>query len=216
MPNLRFSASEVPPRIRNIWGIGRNYADHAKELGNAAPAKGSDEPLVFLKAGSSVVLPGHAIRLPTWSRDVHHEVEVAVRFGHGLKLAQYAVALDLTARDAQSRLKASGQPWTLAKSFTDSCPLGPLHPIDEGLDLQALDFWLDVNGERRQTGSTREMAFSVAEIAHYVRARFPVEEGDLLLTGTPAGVGALRPGDRIAAGLQGRGTVAWNCVLATE
>src|SRR3989338_8387796 len=105
--------------IRNIWSIGRNYAEHAKELGNEVPA----EPLIFLKAGSSAVLNSADFSLPSWATDIHHEVELALQFNDQLEISKAAVALDLTERTLQSKLKAKGSPWTLAKSFTNSCPV---------------------------------------------------------------------------------------------
>src|SRR5688572_19799974 len=104
--------------IRNIWAVGRNYAEHAKELGNKAPL----EPLIFLKAGSSAFF-GAEISLPPWTQEVHHEIEMALQFGEDLNLISYGLALDLTERKIQNQLKANGHPWTLAKSFSNACPI---------------------------------------------------------------------------------------------
>jgi 2-keto-4-pentenoate hydratase/2-oxohepta-3-ene-1,7-dioic acid hydratase in catechol pathway len=186
--------------IRNIWAVGRNYGAHAKELSNPVPNADS-EPMIFLKAGTSIVANGENIRLPKFSNDIHHECEVAFRFGPGLQFSEVTIALDLTARDVQNRLKQAQHPWTLAKSFRDSCPIGPLKPIKPGTDLQNLKFQLRVNGELRQSGSTSEMIHSVENLRQYIVENFPVEVGDLLLTGTPSGVAALKPGDQIDAEL---------------
>lgn len=185
------------PLIRNIWAVGRNYGEHAKELGNAVPSA-DDIPLIFLKAGSSIVENKGTFRLPNFSADVHHECEVAFRFGADLQFSEVSIALDLTARDIQNRLKDQKHPWTLAKSFKNATLLGPLVPIRD-LAVDELIFNLAVNGEVRQRGNTADMIFSPSRLREYIVSRFPVCEGDLVLTGTPAGVGPLKPGDRIAA-----------------
>lgn len=177
----------------NVWCVGRNYAEHAKELGNEVPS----EPLIFLKAGSAVV-HGAEIVLPAWAEDVHHELEIALRFGTDLRFDATALALDLTERAAQSRLKAKGQPWTLAKSFRGSCPMSAAIPFVPG----PLRLRLDIDGELRQSGSDEQMIFSPEALREFVLARFPVEPGDWLLTGTPAGVGPIRPGQVLDAVLE--------------
>lgn len=184
--------------IRNIWAVGRNYADHAKELGNLTPAP-QDKPMIFLKAGSSIVANGETFLLPAFSKDVHHEVEIALQFGDDFKWRALTIAIDLTARDLQNELKSKGHPWTLAKSFRDSCLLGPLVPLNERIDLQNLGFSLHINGELRQNGHTRDMIHSVEKLRLHVLEHFPVVPGDLLLTGTPAGVGPIQPGDELEA-----------------
>lgn len=186
--------------IHNIWAVGRNYADHAKELGNLAPAP-ADKPMIFLKAGSSIVANGETFHLPPYSKDVHHEVEVALQFGDDFKWRALSIAIDLTARDLQNELKSKGHPWTLAKSFRESCLLGPLVPFDRSIDPQNLNFSLHINGELRQSGHTGEMIHSVEKLRLYVLEHFPVAPGDLLLTGTPAGVGPVKPGDVLEARL---------------
>lgn len=210
----------MPTIIGTIWGIGRNYADHAKEMGYATPAAKPARPTVFMKSAATVVPAGGTIHLPAWSKDVHHEVEIAIRLDHRLNPDAYAIALDLTARDWQAELKAQGQPWTLAKSFPDSCPLGPWNPLARAEDAQSLRFWLDVNGQRRQTGDASQMIFTVGEIVPYLAAHFPLSPGDVILTGTPAGVARLAPGDHASAGFSGgvgAGTGAeWTCAPSTK
>lgn len=203
--------------IYNIWAVGRNYADHAKEMGSAVPTP-SGEPMIFLKAGSSVVAGGVVIHLPRWSDDVHHEVEIALRFGPTLEFTEFALALDLTARDVQAKLKAAGHPWTLAKSFKDSCALGsaiPLTHLNGGLKgLERLRFHLRVNGELRQTGQPADMIFKPHTLREYVLERFPVVPGDWLLTGTPAGVSKISNGDRLEAEIEGYSKASWTARLA--
>lgn len=195
--------------IRNIWAIGRNYADHAKELGNEVPTAASSEPMIFLKAGSSAVLDNAEFSLPAWSTEVHHEVELALRFGDDLKIHQAAVALDLTERALQTKLKAKGSPWTLAKSFTDSCPLSGFFVVNSLDELRDLEISLRVNSELRQKGRTSQMIFPLEAQIEYVLKHFPVCPGDLLLTGTPSGVAALQRGDLLVAEISGKVTKHW-------
>jgi acylpyruvate hydrolase len=194
--------------IRNIWAVGRNYADHAKELGNTVPSSESD-PMIFLKAGSSAVFDGGIFTLPGFSHDIQHEIEVALRFDGSLQFSELTLAVDLTARDVQNALKAKGHPWTLAKSFRSACLVGPMMKIPADLDLQNIEFHLKTNGAIRQKGHTGDMIHSVEKLRRYVVERFPVVEGDLLLTGTPAGVSALKPGDRLEAEIPGRLKATW-------
>jgi acylpyruvate hydrolase len=193
--------------IQNIWAVGRNYVEHAKELGNQVSSSNED-PMIFLKAGSSIVPNEGRFALPKFSSDIHHECEVAFRFGPHLNFDEMTIALDLTARDVQTKLKTAGHPWTLAKSFKASCPIGPF--IKFSGDPQALHFILKVNGEIRQSGQTSDMVHSVEKLRLYVLDRFPVVPGDLLLTGTPKGVALVKPGDRIEAEIEGLLKATWN------
>lgn len=187
--------------IRNIWAVGRNYADHAKELGNAVP----QEPMIFLKAGSTAVENSADFKLPNWAHDIHHEVELALEFDADFNFKRGAIALDLTERTIQSELKSKGHPWTLAKSFTQSTPLSAWFNIAPE-EIQNLRLVLKVNGETRQDGQTQDMIFSAEILRKYVLERFPVCPGDLLLTGTPAGVGPVKPGDILEAEILGSGS----------
>lgn len=198
--------------IRNIWAIGRNYADHAKELGNEVPSAHTAEPLIFLKAGSTAVINTPEFALPAWTQEVHHEVELALLFDEHLKIHKAAVALDLTERALQNKLKAKGSPWTLAKSFTNSCPLSDFFEVQNLQELKNLEISLTVNGELRQKGNTSEMIFSLEEQIEYVLSRFPVCPGDLLLSGTPAGVAALQRGDHLVAELHGKIKKSWKVI----
>ena len=191
--------------IRNIWAVGRNYREHAHELGNSVPTT----PLVFLKAGSSAVQKTPSFSLPPWVDELHHEIEIALEFNERLEIARAAVALDLTDRKAQSELKARGEPWTLAKTFVGACPLSPFFPIASLADIEEMELVLEVNGELRQRDRGSSMIFKPAVLAEYVRSRFPVCPGDLLLTGTPSGVGPLRRGDQVRAQILGRVSAEW-------
>ncbi|MEW5297520.1 MAG: hypothetical protein WDW36_000725 [Sanguina aurantia] len=183
---------------RNIWCVGRNYAEHAKELGNPV---NDEEPMIFLKAGSTILQDGLPLPLPVWSQHVNHEIEMAVELGANLQPVRVAVALDLTARDVQATLKARQWPWTLAKSFPASSPCAPATSC-AGLDLSDLSLHLTVNGKTRQRGHTADMLFSVPTLLHYILDRFPVMPGDVILTGTPAGCSMVVPGDVLVAELR--------------
>lgn len=191
--------------IRNIWAVGRNYADHAKELGNEVPTT----PLIFLKAGSSGTVNSTEVLLPHWSEEIHHEVELVLKFNSSLQVNEAAVALDLTERKAQNIAKKEGKPWTLAKSFKEACPISAFFSVKSLEELQDLDIKLWVNDELKQSGNTRQMIFGLPQLVEYVLEHFPVCAGDLLLTGTPAGVGPLMRGDKVRAQIQGQITHVW-------
>jgi len=181
----------------NLWCVGRNYAEHAKELGNDVPK----EPLIFLKAGSCITTT-ETIELPSWTAEVHHELEIAFQFGADLSFSRVALALDLTERKWQNQLKSKGHPWTLAKSFTGACPLSRAVELKSLPDWETLKTWdltLEVNGQIRQKGCGQEMVFDPWALSSYVRSHFPVKPQDWLLTGTPSGVGPLQKDDRLAA-----------------
>lgn len=191
--------------IRNIWAVGRNYADHAKELGNSVP----EQPLVFLKAGSSATVNSTEIILPYWTEEVHHEVELALKFNSNLGILEGAVALDLTERKLQAEAKKAGKPWTLAKSFHNACAVSAFFTIRKLEELKDLRIRLWVNEELRQEGRTSQMIFPLETVLNYVQNHFPVCPGDLLLTGTPAGVGPLVAGDRVRAEIEGQISHTW-------
>lgn len=191
--------------IQNIWAVGRNYAEHARELDNDVPT----EPLIFLKAGSSATLAAKELHLPEWKNELHHEVELALHFDENLQIDEACIALDLTDREKQNQLKAKGQPWTLAKSFKGACPLSGFFPVNDLEELKHLDIILKVNGEVRQRGNTSQMIFPLEQIIEFVRQHFPVMPGDLLLTGTPSGVGPIKRGDLLEAEIVTKKIHSW-------
>lgn len=205
----------APVRPSKIVCVGRNYAAHAKELGNEVPK----EPLLFLKAPSSVVGPGGAIVLPKESERVEHEAELAIVIGRRVRrLAReqameavygYTCACDVTARDLQ---KKDGQ-WTRAKGFDTFCPVGPW--IETELDPADLAVRCSVDGAERQSGRTAQMIFDVATLISYVSATMTLEPGDLLLTGTPEGVGPLLPGNKVVVAIEGIGELGIGVVGST-
>lgn len=207
--NISLPPSGRGVRPGKVLCIGRNYAKHAAEMKSAVPR----QPMIFLKPSTSLIGQGGSIILPTVSSDVHHEVELVVAIGRDGKnideaealdfVAGYAVGIDMTARDIQSRAKAKGHPWSVAKGFDTFAPLGPLVPKTEIADPQDLNIQLTVNGELRQDGNTGEMIFSVAHLVAYCSTVFTLEAGDLIYTGTPEGVGPVEGGDELVATIAG-------------
>jgi 2-keto-4-pentenoate hydratase/2-oxohepta-3-ene-1,7-dioic acid hydratase in catechol pathway len=192
-------------RPGKIVCVGRNYAAHARELGNPLP----ERPLLFLKPPSAVIGDGEAIVLPAASRQVEHEGEIGVVIGARLRQADEQAARaairglapvnDVTARDLQ---KTDGQ-WTRAKGFDTFCPVGPVVPIAGVRDLDALEVICRVNDDVRQHGRAADMAFGIPFLLSYISAIMTLEPGDLVATGTPEGVGPLRPGDVVEVEIPG-------------
>ena len=199
--------------IGKILCIGRNYVDHIKELGNETPG----EPVIFMKPASSIIDEGQDVVIPAYSDNCHHEAELALLIGKTGKnipesealayLAGYGVAIDLTLRDVQDELKKKGLPWDIAKGFDTACPLSSFTPAAEVPDPQSLNILMKVNDEIRQNGSTSLMIHPVARIISYLSTIFTLEPGDVILTGTPAGVSRIDGGDRLEAEIPGVGTV---------
>lgn len=199
--------------VGKIVCIARNYAEHARELGNPVP----DQAVLFIKPASSLLTDGGTVNIPAYSSDCHHEIELAVLIGRTGKLiaeaqaldhvAGYGVALDLTLRDVQAELKAKGLPWEIAKSFDTSCPLSAFVPTTAVADPQQLRLRLLVNGEVRQDGTTADMLRPVARLVSEASTYFTLEAGDIILTGTPSGVGPIKNGDRLEAVIEGVGTL---------
>ena len=146
---------------------------------------------------------------------MHHEIELALKFGPSLNILEGAVALDLTERHLQNELKKAGHPWTLAKSFSEACAVSAFFTIKNLDDLKDLPLRLWVGDELRQNGRTSQMIFDLPTLVDYVLSRFPVCPGDLLLTGTPAGVGPLRDGDQVKAQIEGMATHVWKVAKET-
>lgn len=204
----------VIPRSK-VVGVGRNYVAHVSEMGDEIPSA----PLLFLKPNTSVIGPGEPIVLPAWSEEVHHEAELAVVISRICKdvprervsdvVLGYTVGNDVTARDVQR----ADEQWTRAKGFDTACPLGPVIVTD--LDPADLAVRARVNGAPRQDGRTAAMIFDVADLVSYVSSVFTLLPGDVILTGTPAGVGPIRAGDLVEVEIEGIGVLA-NPVLAAD
>ncbi|HEY8331065.1 MAG TPA: fumarylacetoacetate hydrolase family protein [Pseudomonas sp.] len=188
--------------------VGRNYAEHAKELNNPVPS----EPLLFIKPATAAVALEGGFAIPQDRGSVHYEAEIAVLIGKPLStrpndeeirdaISGFGVALDLTLRDVQSRLKDKGHPWEIAKAFDGACPLSPFVPGDAVEDLADIGVRLSINDELRQDGNSRDMLTPILELIRYISGHFSLQPGDVVLTGTPAGVGALASGDRLVVEL---------------
>ncbi|MBL7714828.1 MAG: fumarylacetoacetate hydrolase family protein [Bdellovibrionales bacterium] len=187
---------------KNIYCIGRNYAEHAKELGNEVP----QAPVVFLKPTHALALEPKTIALPSISKDVHHEVELVLILGprksNQPQVQSFAVGIDLTARDLQSEAKKKGLPWVLAKGLKGFAPIGRIIPAAPGENFQNFEVGIEVDGQTRQKGSTRDLIFSIPTLLAYLDEHFGLDEGDLIFTGTPPGVSALKSGQKIRAWVQ--------------
>jgi 2-keto-4-pentenoate hydratase/2-oxohepta-3-ene-1,7-dioic acid hydratase in catechol pathway len=221
MKSLQFTDSQRTVPIGKIVCIGRNYAEHAKEMHSEVGA----EPVIFLKPSTAVISDGMPILLPAVSKDVNHEVELIVaigRTGKGIRAAEalsyvagYGVGLDMTLRDLQAEAKRKGLPWSVAKGFDTSAPISRIIPASAIGDPQALTISCTVNGVLRQRASTSKMIFPVSRMIEFVSAIFTLEEGDLLYTGTPEGVGRVVAGDVITASLEGHISIT-HAVAAAE
>ena len=183
--------------------IGRNYIDHAKELNNPIPK----QPVFFMKPETSLLLKNNPFFYPDFSKDIQHEVEVVVKINkigkHILKefasayYDEIGLGIDFTARDLQTAAKAKGLPWEMAKAFDHAAPVGKFFKKTHFADVQDFDFSLKINNEIRQVGNTRNMIFTIDEIIEYISQFVSLKMGDLIYTGTPAGVGSVFIGDRL-------------------
>ena len=189
--------------------IGRNYVDHINELSNERP----DEPVVFIKPDSAILPKEQDFYIPEFSQDVHYEVEVLVKikkvgkhiskeFAHKY-YDEIGLGIDFTARDLQSKLKSKGLPWEKAKGFDGAAVVGKWLPKDKFKDLDKLNFSLSKNGEKVQDGNTSLMLWKIDEIIAYVSTYFMLKKGDIIFTGTPAGVGKVSPNDYLVGTLEG-------------
>lgn len=189
--------------------VGRNYADHAKELNNELPT----EPVIFIKPKGAILIPHKPLYYPEFTDDLQYECEFVVRICKNGKYIQenYAhsyydaitLGIDFTARDLQRQQQAKGLPWEIAKSFDCSAAVGDLRPVPSDRELRNLSFRLDKNGETMQRGNTADMIFSVGKIIAYASRFFTINIGDLIFTGTPAGVGPVVTNDKLECFLEG-------------
>ena len=190
--------------------IGRNYVDHAKELNSEVPSK----PVFFMKPDSALVTGNRPFFYPEFSSMIHHELEVVIRIDRlgrsieekfaGRYFSEIALGVDFTARDLQNEMKQKGLPWEIAKGFDYSAPVSEFYPVSKYSDIHNLSFRLDLNGKTVQDGNTAHMIFSFEKIIAYVSRFMTLKTGDLIFTGTPAGVGPVVVNDRLEAFLEGR------------
>ena len=212
LPVVPVRGQQAPFPVRRIWCVGQNYADHAREMGgdpDRAP------PFFFSKPGDAVVPGGGDLPYPPQTGNLHHEVELVAAIGIGgseiaaenalAHVFGYAVALDMTRRDLQAEAKAAGRPWAFSKGFDQSCPIAPIVPAAEIGHPQKGAITLSVDGVLRQTGDLADMIWSVAEAIAFLSRFVSLAPGDLVMTGTPAGVGPVKPGERIVGACSGDG-----------
>ncbi|WDF79446.1 fumarylacetoacetate hydrolase family protein [Mucilaginibacter sp. KACC 22773] len=186
-----------------IIAIGRNYAEHAKELNNPVPTV----PVIFMKPDTALLKDNKPFYHPDFSEDIHHEIELVLKVSKegkhiGEKFAagyydEIGLGVDFTARDIQARHKEKGLPWELAKAFDGSAPISSFVPKSKFADIYNINFKLDINGETRQQGNTNMLIFSFESIIAFVSRYITLKKGDLIFTGTPAGVGRVKVGDRL-------------------
>lgn len=209
-PALAVQGTTARFPVRRIYCVGQNYADHAIEMGSD-PTR--NPPFFFLKSADCLVTDGADFPYPVKSDNVHHEVELVVALKEGGRdipvekaldhVFGYAVGIDMTRRDLQAEAKKDGRPWELGKSFDHSAPCSALVPVAECGHLAKGTIALSVNGETRQSGDLNQMIWKVAEAISYLSTYFTLYSGDLLFTGTPAGVGPVRRGDEVVATIEG-------------
>ena len=203
--------------VRRIYCVGQNYAEHAREMG----VSGRATPVFFDKPADALTMTSE-VPYPSGTTNLHHEVELVVALGSGGRdldakqseacIYGYAVGVDLTRRDLQAAAKKRGAPWTTAKGFDNSAPISTIRPLGDSAHPTNADIRLAVNGLMRQQGNTAEMIWSVPEVIAELSRLFELKAGDLLFTGTPAGVGELERGDLVGCSIEGVGTLAFTIV----
>ena len=203
--------------VRRIYCVGRSYVEHAQEMGFT----GREPPFFFLKPGDAVVPVAEgetgAVDYPSLTKSYHHEIELVVAIGQGGKnvaaadafkhIYGYAVGLDMTRRDLQGEMKKQGRPWCIGKGFDQSAPIGPIHPAAVTGELSRGAITLHVNGQQRQVGDLSQLIWNVGEIIEHLSAAWTLAPGDLIYTGTPAGVAAVVAGDTMLGAIDGLGSL---------
>lgn len=203
--------------VHRIYCVGRNYAEHAKEMGFT----GREAPFFFMKPADAVLCADEGAALsmpyPSLTSNLHHEIELVVAIGKGGKhipAAQamehiwgYAVGLDMTRRDLQNDMKKQGRPWCIGKAFEASAPISAITPAAQAGDVQHAEIWLQVNGQDRQRSNVNQLIWNIAETIEHLSNAWELQPGDLIMTGTPEGVGAVQTGDVLEGGISGLGTL---------
>ncbi|MEN9378084.1 MAG: hypothetical protein RL710_3241 [Pseudomonadota bacterium] len=201
--------------IHRIYCVGRNYEEHAKEMGFT----GREPPFFFLKPNDSIVVVHQGetgtMPYPSLTKNLHHEIELVVAIGRGGKnipasdalqhVYGYAVGLDMTRRDLQGEMKKQGRPWCIGKGFDHSAPIGPITPAEQAGDIAHAEIYVTVNGQDRQRSNTSQLIWNIAETIEHLSAAWELQPGDLIFTGTPEGVGAVVAGDTMVGGVAGLG-----------
>jgi len=220
-PSVAVAATEARFPVHRIYCVGRNYAEHVREMGTDP---GHAAPVFFMKPPDAVVPGGSAVPYPQATAELHHEIELVVALASGGRdiapeaaLAHvfgYAAGNDLTRRDLQNAAKARGQPWDAAKGFDHSAPIAAIRPAALG-HVAAGRIWLKVNGELRQEADVSHMILDVPHVIAALSKLYELKSGDLVFTGTPAGVGALKVGDEVEGGIEGL-PVLRHAIIAPE
>ncbi len=213
-PSIAVAGRSERFAVRRIFCVGRNYAAHAREMGKDPDR---EPPFFFTKPADAVVDAPCAIPYPPETQNLHYEIELVVAIGRsgfrvpaadtGELVFGYAVGLDMTRRDLQQSAKEMGRPWDWGKAFDHSAPCGPLHLKADTGPITAGRIWLDVDGARRQTGDIGDLIWPIAELLSLLSHSMHLRPGDLVMTGTPAGVGPVVPGERITGGVAGLGDI---------
>jgi fumarylpyruvate hydrolase len=219
IPSVSVAGTDARFPVRHIYCVGRNYAEHAKEMGGDAS---KEPPFFFTKPADAivpVVPPAVAnVQYPLATKNYHHELEMVVAIGgRGVRLTPeraldivfgYAVGLDMTRRDLQNDMREKKRPWDIGKSFAQAAPIGVIHPVSAIGHPASGKIWLDVNGVRRQQGDLADMIWDVPHTIHFLSQYYEMMPGDLIYSGTPSGVGAVVAGDRLDGGVEGLGTLS--------
>ena len=218
MSKLKVKNSSEVIEVQNVYCVGKNYLDHIKEFdASEKSAEVPKEPIIFLKPNSAVLTDSNIVRIPEFKRakisdNLQNEVELVVVIGkEGIDIPEseamnyiygYAVGIDFTLRDIQTELKMKGLPWTLSKGFLTSAPVCEIVKKENIADAEKLDIGLKINGETKQSGNTSQMIFKISYIVHYLSSIFGLKRGDIIFTGTPAGITKLNSGDKIEAEIE--------------
>lgn len=214
IPSVEITGRTEKFAVHRVYCVGWNYAEHVREMGSEPDR---EPPVFFMKPPDALVPGGGQIKYPPATENLHYEVELVVAVGaRGANIDAsvatdaifgYAVGLDMTRRDLQAHAKKHGQPWALSKGFDQSAPISAIHAADDVGHRSRGTIWLEVNGERRQEGDLSQMIWNVPEIVQYLSRFFELQPGDLIFTGTPAGVSAVVSGDRLKGGIDGIDTL---------
>ncbi len=222
VPSVPVKGSDARFPVRRIFCVGRNYAEHAREMG-FDPDR--EPPFFFTKPGDAIVMDGAEIPYPPLTGNFHYEIELVVAIsGGGLNIKEsealehvygYAVGLDMTRRDLQLSMRKIGRPWCWGKAFDNSAPIGEITPVAQCGHIDKGQIWLDVNGERQQDGDINQLIWSVPDVIAHLTQSIALAPGDLIMTGTPAGVGPTVAGDRLSGGIDGLGNLSLTIVEPT-
>jgi fumarylpyruvate hydrolase len=211
-PSLAVEGTDARFPVGRIYCVGRNYAEHAREMGHDPDR---EPPFFFMKAANSIVPSGSTIGYPVGTKDVHHEIEMVVAIAKGGKniavekalehVYGYAVGLDMTRRDIQGEAKKMGRPWEMGKSFDESAPITAIRPVSATGHPAKGAIWLKVNGQVKQQGDLAMQIWTVPEQINYLSNLITLQPGDLIFSGTPAGVGPVKAGDKLEGHVDGVG-----------